>query len=367
MSSGCSGTSVASQPPQSDASTAAVDPLSWSVTRPGPFNCGHRVLETAYTPPGGLAARTITVEVWYPSNVAEGEHPNYLHLFRDKIAWDDVPPAPPAFPAGMPVLVHSHGHKGFPGNSARLMCYAASHGWLAVAPEHVGDTLGDAPDTVPLAVYIERPLDIRAALNLVRDLPTTDPLARQADLSHVAMSTHSFGSYSGWAAGGATVDDAAVRAACADGSVTNCTETQIAALATDMREPRVQALVLMAGAPRPFFDNGGYDAVRVPVLMMSGSLNTVSNDKIYDSVTKLDIGWLVVDGGCHQLFGLGNSVLGGPECAVLPDEDGFALVNPWVLAYARYHVLADRGAEVKGLVEGTTSLSPLTHLRHKTP
>lgn len=351
----------------SSAAKAPVDPLSWSVATSGPYSCGHRVLETRYTPPGGLPQRTISVDVWYPSSATDGEHPVYLSLFRDKVAWNDVAPAEPAFAGGMPVLVHSHGHKGFPGNSARLMCHAASHGWLAIAPEHVGDTLSDAPDTLPMALYIERPLDVRAALDLVKSLPSSDPLAGKGDFTHVGLTAHSFGTYSGWAVGGASFDAAAVRASCDDGSVKACTEEQIQALATDLSDPRPKALVLMAGAPRPYFASGGYDAVQAPVLMMSGTLNTVSNDKIYDSATKLDLSWAEIDGGCHQLFGLGNTVLGDPECAVLPDEQGFALVNPWVLAYLRYHVLADRGAEVKGIVEGTTSFSPLVHLKHKTP
>jgi len=344
-----------------------VDPLAFSVADTGPFTCGHRVLETTYTPAGDLPPRTIEVEVWYPSHATEGEHPSYLHLFRDDDAWNDVAPAAPAFPGGMPVLVHSHGHKGFPGNSARLMCHAASHGWLAVAPEHVGDTLGDAPEPLPLSIYIQRPLDVRAALDRVASLPASDPLAGRADLGHVAFTGHSFGTYSGWAVGGATVDPAAVTKACDDGTVPDCSAAEVAALATDLSDPRPKALVLMAGAPRAFFADGGYDAVKQPVLMMSGTLNTVGNDKIYDAVTKLDVTWTEIEGGCHQLFGLGNTMLGGPECEVLSDEDGFALVNPWVLAYLRYHALGDRSPEVKGIVEGTTSYSPLVHVKHKAP
>ena len=349
------------------ATSIPIDPLAWDVATAGPYTCGHRVLETSYVPPGGLPKRTIGVEVWYPSVATDGAHPVYASLFRDKVAWDDVPPAAPAFASGMPVLVHSHGHKGFPGNSARLMCHAASHGWLAVAPEHVGDTLTDAPATLPLAVYIERPLDVRAALDLLKALPPGDPLAGKADLTHAALSAHSFGTYSAWAVGGASFDSSAVRASCEDGSVKDCTEAQIGALAGDLSDQRPKALVLMAGAPRAYFASGGYDAVRVPVLMMSGTLNTVSNDKIYSSVTKLDIHWAEVEGGCHQLFGLGNTVLGDSECAVLPDEEGFSIVNAWVLAFARYHVLGDRGRGVAGIVEGSARVSPRVRVVQKKP
>ena len=353
--------------PPVEALAEPIDTLAYSVAEPGPYQCGHRVLETTYAPPGGLAERAITVDVWYPSLAVEGEHPSYLHIFQDKFALDDVPPAQAAFGAGLPVLVHSHGHKGFPGNSARLMCHAASHGWLAVAPEHVGDTLSFAPDPLPLSVYLQRPLDVRAALDRISALPAGDPLVGMADLSRVAFSGHSFGTYSGWAAGGAAFEVARVRAACDDGSVADCTEAQLQAFSGDLSEPRLSALVLMAGAQRAFFANGGYDAVKAPVLMMSGTLNPVGNDVIYESASKLDITWVEVDGGCHQLFGLGNTMLGGPECAVLPDEPGFAVVNPWVLAYVRYHTLGDRSAEVTGIVEGTTSFSPLVHVKHKRP
>lgn len=343
------------------------DPRTWSVKTTGPFGCGHRVLETAYAPPGGLPPRRIPVEVWYPTEATEGEHPVYSGLFRDKTALNDVKPAAPAFADGMPVLVHSHGHKGFAGNSARLMCHFASHGWLAVAPEHVGDTLPDAKDPVPLALYIERPLDVRAALDLVRDLPASDSLHGRADLAHVTMTAHSFGTYSGWAVGGATVDIERVRADCTSGTVGSCSDGQLEAMKGFVADPRVKALTLMAGAPRSFFATGGYDAVNVPVLMMSGTLNTVSNDKIMEAVTKLDIGWATIEGGCHQLFGLGNTALGDSGCAVLSDDEGFAVVNPYALAYARYQALADRSAEVRGIVEAPTAFSTRIRYMHESP
>ena len=362
----CGAGKEATPTPITDAG-APVDPLSWDVTQPGPYTCGHRVLEASYTPPGGLPARTIPVHVWYPSTSTDGDHPHYAGVFTDDHAYDDVPPAPSAFKGDYPVLLHSHGHQGFAGNSARLMCTFASQGWLAVAGEHVGDTLSDAPPKMLLATYIQRPLDDRAALDLVLALPGDDPLAGRADVAHVAMSAHSFGTYDAWVAAGVGFDEAAIRASCTSGDTAACTEAQIGVFtSTDLSEKRAQIIVAMAGIERPFFGPTSSYAPRVPVLMMSGTLNPVHNDQIFAAVTKAaDLTWVSVDGGCHQLFGLGNTQLGDPGCAVLQDEAGFALVNPWVLAYARYHVLADRGAEVRGLVEGTTSLSPLVHVQHK--
>ena len=346
---------------------APVDPLSWDVAEPGPYSCGHRVLETTYQPPGGGPARTIPVHLWYPSNATDGERPKYKAIFVDEHAWEDVPLAPSPWKAGLPVLVHSHGHQGFSGNSARLMCHLASHGWLSVAPEHVGNTLGDTPPVRPLALWFHRPLDVRAALDLVAAPPAGDPLEGNVDMGRVAMSGHSFGTYTAWAVAGASFDAASIQAECDAGDVGECTADALAVFETDLSEPRAKVVVPMAGGGSAFFGASGYDAAKVPVLLMSGSLDPVGADTLFEGVSGVDLTWVDVEGGCHQLFGLGNSQLGGDECAALPDEEGFSIVNPWVLAYARYHVLSDGGDQVKGVVEGSESLSSRVKVEHKAP
>lgn len=344
-----------------------IDPLSYSVTDEGPYSCGHRVLETTYSLPAGMGERTIPVHVWYPSKVAEGDHPKYRNLFEDTHAWEDVPLATSPWKTGFPVIVHSHGYKGFAGNSGRLMCHFAAHGWVALAPEHVGNTIGDTPDPLPLAVYYERPLDVRAALDLAASPPSGDALSGALDLDRVGMTGHSFGTYTAWAVAGATFDPAAIQAKCDAGDVGPCSADEVAVFSTDLSEKRAKMAVPMAGGANDFFGEKGYDAAKVPVFLMSGSLDQVGANNLYSSVTGVDLSWLEVDGGCHQLFGLGNSYLGDAACEELPDEEGFSIVNPWVLAYARYHVVADTTAEVVAIVEGKQSLSERAHLQHKAP
>jgi predicted dienelactone hydrolase len=370
--SACSG--PAETNPQPDASApdasdgaAPLDPTTFGVNDAGPFTCGHRELTTTYTPPGGQPARTIPVHVWYPSTATDGEHPHYRGIFLGSVAWEEGAAAPPAFAAGYPVLLHSHGHMGFAGNSARLMCHFASHGWLAVAPEHVGNTLTDTPDPRPLALYYERPLDLRAALDLITKLPAGDALAGTADLGHLGVSGHSFGTYTAWAEGGAAYDVPAITAKCAAGDPGSCDAAGIAVFSTDLSEKRAKAIIPMAGGVHDFFGAPGLEAERVPALLMTGSLDQVGGDTLFAGISKVDLTWAEVEGGCHQLYGLGNGVKGAPECAALGDEEGFAIVNPFILAFARYHVLGERGAEVKGLVEGTTGLSPKMHWQHKAP
>jgi predicted dienelactone hydrolase len=344
-----------------------LDPTTFGVNDAGPFTCGHRQLTVTYTPPAGQPAREIPVHFWYPSTSTDGEHARYKGIFVDDYAWEDGALAPPAWKEGYPVLLHSHGHMGFAGNSARLMCHFASHGWLAVAPEHVGNTLTDTPDPRPLALYYERPLDMRAALDLVSKLPDGDPLAGKADFGHLGVSGHSFGTYTAWAQGGATYDIDAIKTACASGDPGSCDDPGIAVFSTDLSEMRAKAIIPMAGGQHEFFGTNGLDTARVPVLLMTGSLDQVGADTLFANISGVDLTWADVEGGCHQLYGLGNSVKGGPECMALGDEEGFAIVNPYILAFARYHVLGERGDEVKGLVEGTKGLSPKMHRQHKGP
>lgn len=350
--------------PSNDAGTP-IDPLSFSVKEAGPYSCGHRILEASYTPPAGLPERTVPVHIWYPSEAKEGDSPRYAGIFVDPVALEGVPLAPSPWKDGMPVLVHSHGHKGFAGNSHRLMCHFASHGWVAAAPDHVGNTLGDTPEPRPLALYLRRPLDLGATLDLLSALPAGDALAGQVDLSRVAMSGHSFGTYTAWAMAGATFDTAAIEAACAAGDVADCTPALVAAFEGGLSDSRAKVVVPMAGGKNAFFGDAGYDAAKVPVLLMTGSLDDVGAEVLFSEVSGVDLTWVDVEGGCHQLYGLGNGVLGDEECATLPDEEGFSIVNPWVLAYARVHVLGDGSAEATGIVEGKESLSDRAGVQRK--
>lgn len=354
-------------PPDAAAPDAGVDPATFGVADAGPFTCGHRALEATYTPPGGEPPRTIPVHLWYPSTSTDGDHARYRGLFVDPLAWEEGALAAPAWKEGYPVLLHSHGHQGFAGNSARLMCHFASHGWVAVAPEHVGNTLLDTPDPRPLALYYERPLDMRAALSLVDTLPSGDPLKGLLDLGRLAVSGHSFGTYTAWALGGASFDIPSIQAKCDAGDPGACDAAKIAVFQTDLSEPRAKAIMPLAGGKNDFFGPSGYESARVPVLLMTGSIDDVGAAPLYDGLSKVDITWADVENGCHQLYGLGNTVYGPPECKALADEEGFAIVNPFILAFARFHALGERGAEVTGLVTGEKGVSPKMAFHHKAP
>jgi predicted dienelactone hydrolase len=343
---------------EADPLPPVVDPSTFGVSDDGPYACGHRVLETTYTPVEGLPSRTIPVHVWYPTMDTDGEHARYRGIFQDPLAWEDATLAEPAWTAGYPVLAHSHGYMGFAGNSHRMMCHFATHGWVAVAPEHVGNTLTDTPDPLPLSAFLSRPLDVTAAIDRVVGLPSGDPLAGRVDASRLVVSGHSFGIFTAWSLAGATYDRQAIEQRCAAGQTASCSKDELARFDAPLAEPRAKAAIPMAGGKHAFFGADGLQSVEIPVLLMTGSLDDVGGDEVFAGADGVPLTWVDVEGGCHQLYGLGNTSVGDEACKTLPDEEGFAIVNPYALAYARYHVLGERGDAVRGLIEDDADLSP---------
>ena len=65
-----------------------------------------------------------------------------------------------------------------------------------------------------------------------------------------------------------------------------------------------------------------------------------------------------VEGGCHQLFGLGG-------CFEVEDDVGFPIVSTYALAFARRHVLFDDDATVVGIVDGEVEVSDLVRFERK--
>lgn len=328
------------------------DPLTFPVDETGPFEVGHRLITVSYEAPV-TGTRTLQVNLWYPTGDTEGSSPTYSMIFDDDDVFSDASTLPPAYSGGYPVLVHSHGHRGFGGNSSHLMRHFASHGWLVIAPDHTGNTLVGGVDLRPLHHYYERPLDIRACLDALENLPADDPVAGQVDLDHVAMTGHSFGTYTTWAVAGASYDMTAIEEACASGDLeVDCPADELAMFDTDLSDPRVEVAVPMAGGRRDaFFGNDGYDAATLPMLLMTGSDDDVGAQDLFDGVSGVDLTWIDIAGGCHQLFGLGG-------CELISDDVGLPIVNAYALAFARRHALGDDDPAVAAIVEGNDTVAP---------
>lgn len=334
-----------------DANVTPGDWVDWDPSMPGPYAVGYRTIPLTYDAPT-MPGRTTTIHLWYPTLVAEGEHPVYNIAFPDPEAVVDAPLAPSAYADGhYPVHVYSHGDRGFAGTSHFLMRRFASHGWVAVAPDHTGNTLSDTPDPRPLNVTFLRGFDVIATLDALEALPVTDPLAGLLGLDAVVASGHSFGCHTMWSVAGATyaVDGPGGFADDCTADMT-CTAAELDAFRLGSHDPRIVAAIPMAGSiNRTMFGPTGHASVTIPMLSMSGGADPVGAEGQFASTPEVDLTWIEIADACHQFFALGCS---GDDPL---DED--LIVGGWALAFARRHVLADRTTTVSSILDGTRTLS----------
>lgn len=340
--------------PDSGTPDAGIDPFALSVKAPGPLHTGHAMVEVDYVLPTG-DSRSIPVHVWYPTDAEDGEQVRFDEGIGalDLEAVGDVDAAPAIHADGYPVLVHSHGSQGWAGNSSFLLNHLASHGFVVVAPDHIGNTLREDVRPTPAAHYLHRALDITASLDALADGAFAEVGLDSVDVSSVLLSGHSRGVYTAWASAGATFDPSVLAQSCDAGSPDRafeegCTADEQSAFLAGLGDPRVIATIPMAGSISrgTFFGETGHASVDVPVLSLSGTNDPVGADAQFASTADLDHTWVDITGACHETFGNGL-------CDTLDSEtEGFVIVEAQVLAFARAHLLADTTQEVLDIVQG---------------
>jgi predicted dienelactone hydrolase len=311
----------------------------------GPYRVGHRIIEHTYTSPASGLERTINVHIWYPTEATEGEPAQYLGaIFSDLDAFEDVVPSPPIHGERYPLMAYSHGDQGFAGTSSFLMRHFASHGWVAVGPDHTGNLLGSTIEPRPTALYLDRATDMSQSLDVLEGLVAPDPLAGLVDTERVVISGHSFGVHSVWTSLGADFAPDKVDNYCVDAG--DCTDDMVAAFLAWPGDDRFVAGIALAGSlRRSWFGDTGHEAVSERVLSMSGSDDLVGADTQFAETVGVELAWVEIEGACHQGFALGG-------CSFISDEASFRLVNTWSLAFARYEVLEDRGEAVLSVLRG---------------
>ena len=327
---------------------ATLTPEQLPLTEPGPLNVGYTLLEATYTVEGTGEERTIPVHVWYPTEDTSGETASYgenivYGLFDDAESW---PGAALADPLGerYPVLVHSHGNKGFGGEAANTARHAARQGWVVISPDHVGDLLHSSPRESLLEAFLERAQDVSAALDLLAAQPA-DALGRAAT-DRVVLSGHSRGVFDVWAHAGATFDTERIAERWPE-----ATEDMIAAFAAGLADPRVVAVIGLDGAYNDgFYGDEGYASATRPYLAVSGADRPNAMLTQFERTDPLPMVWAEVEGACH------NSFTAGGAC---PDEASEArfwdITRNYELAFARHHLLGDASEEVVEIATGAAA------------
>ena len=327
----------------------------FSVAEDGPFRAGYRTLDLSYVPQGEDGLRETRLHVWYPTADTEGAGTRHLVIFRDDGVFVDASLAPPLDGDRYPVVVHSHGGQGFAGAHSQIARRLATHGWVAMAPDHVGNTLVGNRDAREAPNFLGRPQDLSAALDLAENLPASDPLSGMLATDRALATAHSVGAYAMWALAGMPYDEDRVRENCTDPTrvpESGCTEPQVQAFVDGFRDPRVVATVHLDGdLDANWFDYADTAVVDVPMLYMYDDVSEDPANVEHDR-------WISVSvpGACHEAFNLGPWDPRG--CRGFDAAQGIHLSSTFTLAFGRRHLFDDRGAEVREILAGVRSVSP---------
>jgi predicted dienelactone hydrolase len=181
-------------------------PPDLGVEHPGAFAVGTRRFDVHDAP----RTRDLAVQAWFPTTSAVADTPiEQLEVDPTRTRYADLLAMAPACPsrslpvaadaapaAGtFPVVLLSHCHACTRLSNATTAIRLASHGFIALAVEHAGDTLWEKLDgtEAPIdAAELEiRAADVRAVLDAVAAGDT--PVSANADLEHVGVLGHSMG------------------------------------------------------------------------------------------------------------------------------------------------------------------------------
>jgi dienelactone hydrolase len=188
----------------------------------GPHPVGVKSVEINYQ----NAARKIPVECWFPAiDTYDGKDLDAKH--QDKYAMAPGFPENPqsavrdaeAKNSVFPLIIFSHGFAGHRRQTTHLCCHLASHGYIVVSPDHVGNTLMDIMGLVgqmqkkgfaSMAELFKsfkdnRPKDASQCINET----LAGNFGLKADPDKIGICGHSFG---GWTSLATTIEDARISA-----------------------------------------------------------------------------------------------------------------------------------------------------------
>lgn len=339
-----------------DGTVSSAEWLAW-FEAPGPHDVGFRLTELTYDDPTTGGKRTIKLSLWYPAGPSDGLYAT----FSGPHAPDDVRQEPPVAPGSFPLMIFSHGHQGNMDNCAHVMARFASHGWIAAAPEHTGNTLSNFGDR-KTEIYVQRPLDVSAALD---HLESADPLASQLD-GRVYGTGHSFGGYTTFLLAGGTWDVDYWAAQCPSEPSNPFCSTWSPKLEARMRagaaEPRITAAATLSGGNWGQLRESGFAAIDRPLLQLSGAIdpsvtNEGSSDPIWRDLPAGDKVRVDLAHGDHHAYtdfaGSGGTIPGSSKDA-LPADRSLRITDVYLLAFGARHVLGREGLDE--LLDGTLAV-----------
>jgi predicted dienelactone hydrolase len=243
------------------------------------------VLGSTEKDPFPLYDRSLTVEVWYPAVVKEGQEEITVYTDHLGIASSLTPfnfagravrDADPDTSQGpYPLVILSHGYPG----SRYMLSYLgenlASKGYIAAAIGHTDSTYEDAADFQ--STMVNRTLDQKFMIDMMLNLSERDGfLSGLIDPDQIALIGYSMGGYGTLETLGAGCNQLV------EGLMKKFAPF-IMAKPEDAPDPRIKASVLFApwggsfdGAPTGIFDTESLKKITAPTLWIAGSQDDIS-------------------------------------------------------------------------------------------
>lgn len=266
--------------------------------------------------------RPLTLEVWYPALLQDGQQE--ITFYSDVLGSGPNDPQRPNLPFDFPgraqrkaqpcskdgpypLVILSHGYPG----SRVLLTYLtenlASKGYIVVAIDHTESKHGDKAALA--SSLLNRPLDILFVLQKLAELGRPEAegfLAGLVDANRTALIGYSLGGYGVLNTVGAGISEAGVNLEWGVPGKKLSVRQMGRHEYEETQDPRVKAVVALApwGYPH-FFDEEGLRGLKVPSLFIVGSMDTTSG---YENVKSLFVNavhsdryLLVYQNGDHEI------------------------------------------------------------------
>ncbi len=310
--------------------TVAQRPDAPTYGQRGPYTVGTREFTIADE------ERPLNVTVWYPAlnqeNTEESTLYNLVMVFNvEGQAIRDA--EPDAEGAPYPLIVFSHGSGASRYLSLFYTEHLASHGFVVIATDHVGNTMLEQLqfDTLAQNVppnYIYRPADVLRLIDYTETLTADDgALAGVIDTERIAVTGHSFGGYTAMATGGARINFGSLNTWCDantddpgtfDLSYHVCFMRDYAGTLAELRgfdappegawpatsDSRIRAIVALAPWNGPILD---MELITAPTMIIVGTGDTITLPKrdaylMYDRIANAPRTLVTLENANHLVF-----------------------------------------------------------------